>query len=388
MNRRLLPILLTIFTSLILLSCKKDKSNSYIPNSNENSYYQILSLIEQNSIKKNEINWSDIKKEVKDSINTFKNTEDIYRAIRYTLKLINDRHSNLWTLKESNEIKWHSDSSTLLETRVIDGDIGYLKLNNGLECENEKITDFYRTALRKVLLQIDSSSNISGWVIDLRDNSGGDVSCETLGLSPLFAQPLIGIFCNNKHAFTNVVCTKSVLIVQGVRVDTLICDSILKNQHKKIAILVGKNTASAGEFLAIAFKFQNNTKIFGSKTYGATSSISFFDFTDTTKLVMDTTKFVMAKLDMTRLVKAKLNLATTNFCDTNKNLYKEGITPDIICDSAMCIKMAVEWIKQPGKNNNNQQLKILKPHLLWTGAFWPSLSNKKKNGPPCNCRIK
>jgi len=314
------------------MSCKKDIPNSYIPNSNENFYYQILSLIEQNSIKKNDINWSDIKKEVKDSINTFKNTEDIYRAIRYTLKLINDRHSTLWTLKDGfgNQIKSTIDSSTLLESRVIDGDIGYLKLNNGLDCENEKMTDIYRMGLRKALFLIDSSSTISGWIIDLRDNSGGDVSCEPLGLSPLFEQPLIGIFCNNKHSFTNAVCTNSVIIVHDVRLDTLICDSILKNKHKKIAILVGKRTASAAEFLAIAFKFQNNTKIFGSKTYGATSSINFFDISDSTKLVV-----------------AKLTLATNYFCDKNKNLLKEGVTPDIICDSTMCIKMAVDWIKQP-----------------------------------------
>lgn len=310
------------------MSCKKDK-----PSTEENFYYQILSLIEQNSIKKNEINWSGIQEKVKDSINVFRNMEDVYRATRYTLKLVNDRHSKLLTRQlDSCNIQRTMDPLPLMETRIIEGDVGYLLLNNGIDSEDEKWTDFYRVSIRKALLQLDSSSKLSGWIIDLRDNSGGDPSCETLGLSPLFEKPLIGIMCNNRNTFTRVICSNSVMSIGDLKLDTLIFDSKLKNRHKKIAILVGKTTASAAELLASAFRFQNNSKIFGSKTYGATSRLDLIEINNSEKLVV-----------------AKLYLATESFCDENKNLLKGGIIPDIECDSTKCIAMAADWIKQPLK---------------------------------------
>lgn len=327
MIRVILLFVFTICMSLMLTSCKKEK-----PNPEENFYEKLFSYIEQNSIKKNEINWVDLKKKVKDSIDVFNNMDDVYRATRYTLKLVNDSHSKLLTrLVDSNGnpkiVK--IDSMTLIETRIIDGDIGYIALY-GFSSDNESLSDYYRKAVRNALLLLDSTTKLSGWVIDLRNNSGGDPTCETLGLSPLFEQPLIGLMCDNRKTFQKVVCSKSIISFGNGIMDTLICDSTLMNNHKKIALLVGKKTASAAEFLALAFKFQDNTRLIGSKTYGATSNLVTRNITDTVQIVV-----------------AKLYLATRYFCDRNKNLYTGGIKPDIDCDDSKCIPMAVNWIKQP-----------------------------------------
>jgi len=303
------------------MSCKQNKSNEC-----EDSYIKALGIIEQNSIKKNDINWSDIKRDVKDSIKEFRSNDDIYRAIRYTLELINDGHSFFVSYRKdsSNHTVSSFKNVTIpeFEARIIDGDIGYLNLH-GIYA-NDSITDIYQMEVRKALLRLDSSSKLSGWIIDLRNHSGGELTCETLGLSPLFEQPLIGITCDNKNSYNTLVCAKSYFNFGQIRLDSLIFDSTLQNRHKKIAVLIGKSTVSVGEFLALTFKFQNNTKLFGSKTKGKTSHLKMFEFQS----------------------RARLLLAVMYYCDKDKNILKEGIIPDIECDSTKCLSLAVDWIKK------------------------------------------
>jgi len=325
MKTGIIPMAFIFAILLILMSCNKKQSNAF-----EDYYDQLLGIIEQNSVKKNDVNWSDIKREVKDSIKVFSSNDDLYRAIKYTLKLINDGHSLFVTsrIDSSNHSisRFNSDTIPEVEARIVCGDIGYLNLH-GLYA-NDSLTGIYQMKVRKALLRLDSSSKLSGWIIDLRSHSGGKLPSESLGLSPLFEQPLIGISYDNIHSFKRIVCSNNFFNFGDIKLDSLFSDSILKNRHKKIAVLVGKSTVSAGEFLALAFKFQKNTKVFGSKTNGKTSHLRLFEFKSN----------------------ARLLLAIGYYCDKDKKILRGGIIPDIACDSIKSLKMAVDWIKQPLQN--------------------------------------
>src|SRR5687768_2363669 len=56
-------------------------------------FEQSFNVIKDNSIKKNDVNWSRLKETVLDSIKHFNSDKDVYRAIKYTIYLINDGHS-------------------------------------------------------------------------------------------------------------------------------------------------------------------------------------------------------------------------------------------------------------------------------------------------------
>lgn len=102
--------------------------------------------------------------------------------------------------------------------------------------------------------------------------------------------------------------------------DSLIYDTTLVNKRKKIAVLVDGETASAGEFLTLSFKFQNRTKVFGTRTYGLTSTLRLINFKSN----------------------AKLLLATGYYCDKNKNIIDGPVIPDIECSSEECLTKAIE----------------------------------------------
>ena len=307
---------LLIIAALFTFSCKRKTQWDY-----GSFFEQSFELINEKSIKKNELNWVDLKQTVLDSIKDFDNNEKVYNAIGYTIKLIDDGHSVFVPANKPNSLTVDTLQIPSITSKIIDNNIAYLKLPGFVA--NDSLSRQYALNIRRSLLELDQSKNISGWIIDLRMNTGGKLSNECLGISPLFENSLIGISFNNKNDFRKITCKANYLNFGKTKMDSLIYDSQLKNMNRKIAVLVSKKTVSAGEFLALAFKFQNNTKLFGEKTKGKTSHLQLFTF----------------KSD------AKLLLAIENYCDRENNVISGGIIPDVECLPKESLPKAIEWIK-------------------------------------------
>lgn len=310
-----------LFSLLFSFSCQRPDVNQF-----ESFFEQTFNVIESESLRKDSINWTDLKKTVKDSIKKFNSNDDAYKAIAYTIKLINDGHSIFIPAQNSNT---HSVYNPLLidslkiptiNNEVIDGRIGYIKLTGFFA--NDSLSSLYVLQIRKTLLALDSSSSLSGWIIDLRNHSGGKLTNEPLGLAPLFSQPLIGIALDNKGIYTKIKLADNKFYFGDIRMDSTNLSSELINKDKKIAVLVSDKTISAGEFLALAFKFQKNSKLFGSKTRGKTSHLKLIEFKSN----------------------AKLLLASHFECDINKNILSGGLVPDIECKNEESLSKAIEWI--------------------------------------------
>lgn len=317
-------LIIKIFLLFLIISCSRDVQWSF-----DKFFEQTFKAIEENSIKKSTINWTDLKKTVKDSISVFNSNEDVYRAIGYTVKLIDDGHSIFFSAQSpkngpvKNSMLIDTLSIPAIEIKIIENNIGYINLPGFFA--NDSLTDRYVLEIRKGLIRLDTTAKLSGWVIDLRSNSGGRLSSEPLGLSPLFEKPLVGISCDIKNTLRNISVIDNRFYFGDFLMDSLNYESSLVNKNKKIAVLVSEKTVSAGEFLALAFSFQENTKLFGSKTKGKTSHLRLFDFKSN----------------------AKLLLATDYYCDKNENIIQGGVMPDVECEKEESLSKAIEWIKDP-----------------------------------------
>jgi C-terminal processing protease CtpA/Prc len=315
-------IILIIIISLASISCKRNVQWGY-----EEFFEQTFKIIEEKSIKKYNLNWTDLKETVRDSIPLFNSNEDVYNAIGYAVKLIDDGHSIFISAQNpekgqlTNALLIDTIPVPVIKTKIIKNDVGYINLPGFIS--NDSLIDKYALEIRKALISLDTTAELSGWVIDLRNNSGGKLPSEALGLSPLFVQPLIGISCDNKNTFRKIRVTNNYFYFGDYLMDSLDYNSTLVNKNKKIAILVSEKTVSGGEFLALAFMFQEDTKVFGSKTKGKTSHLRLFDFKSN----------------------AKLLLATDYYCDKNSNKITAGLVPDIECMYKESLSKAIEWIK-------------------------------------------
>ncbi len=314
-----------ILLSFILISC-----NKVIKSDTERYFEETFNLIKDNSVKSNEIDWIELNKTVRDSIRNLNSNYDVHLAIAYAIKLINDGHSIFGAPQKSDgkqgiNSKKTSDSILkipAIKTKIVENDIGYIKLS-GLSIVNDSLSKSYTLEIRKALLELDKSGVLSGWIIDLGAHGGGRLSCESLGLAPLFENSLIGIYWNNKNIYNKIICTNKYFKFGEHIQDSLLYDSTLVNKNKKIAVLVDERTVSSGEFLALAFKFQDNSRIFGKQTRGKTSHCGFYKLRDD----------------------AILLLAQAYDCDINRNIIKEGIIPDVECSSEKSKVKAIDWIK-------------------------------------------
>ena len=307
-----------IFSLFILFSsCKKEEVK---PNF-KGLFKQAYNIIKTESIKKNEINWTEIEKQIKDSVPIFRNNNDVYKGINNTLNFINDKHSFFFTPKNKSNF-FINDSLTIpdIKHKIIKGNIGYLKIL-GL-AGNDSLCSLYSLKIRESLKQLDNHPNLSGWIIDLRNNIGGKIGVIPLGISPLYKDSIIGFSYKNngvliKHKLLNDTYFYGNKIANKInKTDTL------NNKNKKIAVLVNENTASQAEFTAQSLKFQNNTKIFGTKTKGLTSDIQTYQFTSG----------------------AVLGITNALMCNKNKEIIY-NINPDIECTSEKSLELAIEWIK-------------------------------------------
>ena len=310
-------ILLIFALFLLFSSCKKEKAK---PNF-KRLFTQTYELIKNESIKKDEINWTSIEKTINDSIPLFRNNYDVYNGIKYTLNLIDDKHSFFFPPKKKSNF-FINDSLTIpdIKHKIIDGNIGYLKIL-GL-AGNDSLSSQYSLKIRKSFKQVDNHTNLSGWIIDLRNNKGGKMGVISLGISPLYKDSIIGVSYKNNGEYINHKLQNNRYFYGDKIVNKINKTDTLNNKNKKIAVLVNENTASHAEFIAQSLKFQNNTMIFGTKTKGLTSDIQIYKFTSG----------------------AVLGITNALMCNKNREIIK-GVIPDIECSSEKSLELAIEWIK-------------------------------------------
>lgn len=309
-------ILFTLFI-VFTLSCKKEETK---PNF-DILFNQVFEIIKTESIKKEETNWTLIEKTIKDSIPIFRNNIDVYKGIEQVINLIDDEHSFfLYPGDKSNFLTNDSIQIPEIKSDILGGNIGYIKILGF--AGNDSLSTLYSLKIRESIQLLDNHSNLNGWIIDLRNNTGGKIGMIPLGISPLYKNSIIGLSFKNDGTLLQHRLLKDTYYYGNKSVMSLNTSDTLNNKNKKIAVLVNENTASQGEFAALSLKFQNNTKIFGAKTKGLTSDVQTYQFTSG----------------------AFLGISNALMCNENSEIVYE-IHPDIECPSENSLELAIEWMK-------------------------------------------
>lgn len=128
------------------------------------------------------------------------------------------------------------------QTRMIDGNIAYLKLEQFSQNAPEDV--------KKYLSEI-QKKGIKKLIIDVRNNPGGDINA---------AQEIAEIFLSAGRI--------AELRYKDETANTYLSSKNYNAPRMKIALLVNENSASASELLASAFKSRGAAKIIGTTTYG------------------------------------------------------------------------------------------------------------------------
>ena len=205
--------------------------------------------------------------------------------------------------REYSSENWEivNDVNSRYEYALLPNQIGYLKIVGiGPNIDGQKEAERIRNSLTELC-----KNNVNKWIIDLRYNGGGNINVMLAGIAPLLdTKTVVKIQDENKNILFTGNIIKNDFWYAGNNVHKVGKKPKIKNP--KIAILTSRWTTSSGEFVAVAFKGQKNTKFFGEPTEGKTTNNSW-------KIINNEIALV---------------ISTGVYCDRNGNVYVHNVKPD------------------------------------------------------------
>ncbi len=314
-KKQYFPVLLLVFFSLFI-SCKVPNTNNMSPEA-EKYLKEVLTLLKKESVNRYKINWDKFEDKVFRVAKNSQTIKDTYPAVNYAVALLKDNHSYFAQTIQENENSEEKPLPTL-EDEKTPVNIGYIRIPFCIG--NEIQTEQY---IKSITDKIDQQNNllIIGWIIDLRDNFGGNMWPMMASIGSFLDSGTQGYFfdADNKSSEWRFEEGK-------VYSDTTI---LAENKHNislfgknRIAVLINNKTASSGEAMTVLLKGYDNAKIFGIPTFGVSTGCESFTLSDG----------------------SRINLATSVFADRNRRKYGASIVPDFSCSEKETLSTAINWL--------------------------------------------
>ena len=182
-------------------------------------------------------------------------THNVKRKIRTSLNGVSKDY-----YPDSIANKTEKNYESLLESKILEKNIGYIKINNSLG--NSDLIQAFDKAL-------DSLYNTGGMILDLRKTPSGGTTT--------IARAIMGRFTSREIPYQKHIYTADEKET-GIRRSTLeLVSPRTKVYTKPLIVLVGYWTGSMGEGMAIGFDTMKNVKVAGTKMAGLLGEIYTFE---------------------------------------------------------------------------------------------------------------
>ncbi|MFN2144626.1 MAG: S41 family peptidase [Anaerolineales bacterium] len=255
---------------------------------------EVIDIVRSHAINREMVNYEVFQGQVSVREMEAVTPRDTYDSVIYLLGQLKDGHSRFLTPEEA---EWFQDLETASPENpepiggIRDG-VAYLHISQ-FASGDLQVNQAYANTLFDLVMALDAQSPC-GWVIDLRDNYGGNLAPMVSGMVPLIGDGVLGYFEDVEGNRTPIEYDSGEFIGDDENdwFDTGYRDISLQHPNPPIAILIGPNTASSGEMLALTFKGKENVIYFGHQTAGQTTGNDKFDLSDGAILLLTTAVFV------------------------------------------------------------------------------------------------
>ncbi|PWK77065.1 peptidase S41-like protein [Mucilaginibacter oryzae] len=245
--------------------------------------------------------------------------QKVFEVFTGALRKAGDLHSLFLSARVLSAIDQEHEQAALPSGAYLGDHVGYLKIPSCMTFDSQKDLQFANTLIEKITALVENGTE--SWIIDLRDNRGGNRWPMLAGLAPIIGEGLVGYNYNPaKGKFIPLNITNGQINYSTLQTQKY----IVRNPHKKIAVLLGHQTGSSGEMLAIALLGFPRTASFGEQTAGYTTVNTTYSFSDGSQLF----------------------LATDYAADRTKKIYQNGIKPNFNPDKALKEPETIAFVKR------------------------------------------
>ena len=269
-------------------------------------------IIEEDALNSDQVDWEDLREEVFTRQQGVTDISAQHIQIEYILTKLNDHHSTFMTPQEAKEIFWEAplEYAPIPKGNLTAGQYGYIWMG-GFGSADPEVMNAYASILQQIVKDLDAQSPCA-WVVDLRDNTGGNMQPMVAGLGELIGDGLIGQGINRQGKVIFQGYYKDGGYWSDGEVIAQASDPDFELQHKNlpIIILIGPNTMSAGEMLAVSFRGNPNAKLIGHETIGLTTGKGLYELSDGAVILLTVTLHV----------------------DPTGQVYGGKVTPDVLLE--------------------------------------------------------
>src|SRR6185503_4227423 len=249
-----------------------------------------LALMRQYSLRRAEIDWQMLRAQALEHARGATGAADAHLAVRFALRELGDRHSYLQSAAATRALAATAVANartglplTPPEARPLGEKLVYVSVPGFAGGTPAQQVEFAEKLKNEI--QANDVARVCGWVVDLRQNTGGNLWPMLAGLGPLLGEGelaasvypdgrRVAVWHRDGQAgfgdFTQLRVRAPYRVDGGV----------------PAAVLLGPSTASSAEVLAVAFRGRAATRSFGAPTRGLTAGNRIFTLADGASLVL------------------------------------------------------------------------------------------------------
>lgn len=294
---------------------------------------EALNLLRTWHIHRDQVDWARIEDAALRLLSGAQMPADTHRIIRTIIDRLGEPHTLLRPATTSRSASVVTPAQPASGMSSDDGPIGSMTsarvgrltlpalITQGTEPE---FAERYRRRLVEHVEDL-RARGACGWIVDLRNNGGGNMWPMINGLEALLGGGPFGAFGQTSGPDNYWVRTQS-----AIRADAAgqppFTGSPGALAGDPVAVLLGPRTASSGEMTAIAFRGRPNTRFFGTSTAGLTTANAPFPLSDGSWLL----------------------ITTSRVHDGAGNLIEGPLVPDETTDPEDALGVAVAWLRRQG----------------------------------------
>jgi hypothetical protein len=237
-----------------------------------------IAIVKENALRRSEVAWSAVEPRVRAYAAGAETSADVYPAIRYLLSELGDHHSFLSPPSQTTAMRSGAVKNLDPEVRLAGDGVGYVKVPGYQGWEPSSLRT-YAERFHQLLVGVHEAA-VCGWIVDLRQDVGGNMWPMLAGLKPFLGDAALGTFESPSGS------SPPWRAGSGVGVEPPA--SLVALESTWVAVLTGPRTASSGEAVTIAFRGRPRTRSFGLPTAGLSTSNGTFPLPDGAAIFLTT----------------------------------------------------------------------------------------------------
>lgn len=285
-------------------------------------------IVKKHSIYRDSLNWQQIDTAINALAKGMKTVAEARTLTSYVigqLRKAGDNHSFIQSKAVAQAYAKTNTSTQKVNSELLQGKFGYISVP-AYGSTDQNTGDNFANDIQQRIRVLDTEQKLTGWIVDLRRNGGGNMHPMIAGLGPLTGEGTLGYFVSGSGKDKKYIpwAYKAKKGKNGTTLGVTLQDPYkLQNPNIPVAVLIGPGTGSSGEMTAISFIGRPNTKFFGNPSAGYTTANSNYPLSDGSMLL----------------------LAVSTTADRSKKEYKAKVTPEQITPASTDADSALEAAK-------------------------------------------